>query len=397
MAVTILSFGTLHKKHGGSLATGLSFVMWQLAYYLNKKDDVKVLFAVTDFFVEKRIIEDVEVLGWTKFGVIKYALKNVLSTIKFFLVSFYLLLFYRLKFIRSFVYLIIIDKAIRSNKHDIMHVHGTNYIYFHFINKKRRKPIVLTIHGINGFDPNVVSYNNQRKIEKLISAQTFRNIVFVSSELKTQWIKKYGELKSECSVIFNSFDSSSFYYDDGIAKKHRKIIISTVGRVYPLKGQERTILALSQREEFNNFEYWVIGDGDSKYIEKLHQLANTIGVNVVFWGLLDSIEVAKKLRESDYMILPSTSEGFGIAFLESIACGTKVIIPAALPLCKEKSIINSENALLLQGNDIESISKCLNKIIIKPKYSKLEVSKTVFSLSWENIAKEYLQLIIDTF
>jgi len=394
--IRILSFGSLLKEYGGNLTTGLALVMWKLAYHINKKDGIKVSFAVTDYYYEKSEIDGLDVIGWTKSGLIKYILQNIIIATKYFFVSIYLFIIYREKLIRTFIYLIFFDKSIRESKPDILHVHGTNYIYFLYLDHKFKNKIILTIHGMNGFDCDIKNYRSQRKIEELITVTEFNKVIFVTSDLRKQWIEKYGKLISDSCIIVNAFDNHYYNYceDEGIKNVIKdKIILSSVGRVYPLKGQERVINAISLLKEKNNFEYWIIGDSDIRYTTNLKAIAKSFGVEVIFFGPLKPSQVAKRLKQSDYMILPSSSEGFGIAYLESIACGTKVIIPNILPLSKENNILNTINSIFIKDSSIEAIAECLMELISLPSYNRYVVSQSVTHLNWENISEDYYQLI----
>lgn len=391
--IKILSFGSLLKEYGGNLTTGLALVMWKLAYHINKKDGFKVSFAVTDYHCEKSVIEGLDVVGWSKIGLFKHIFRHIHVATRYFIVSIYLLIFYRQKLIRTFIYLIFFDKTIRESNPDILHVHGTNYVYFHFLNRRIKKPMILTIHGMNGFDPNIKSYIFQRKIEQLITQNKFNKIIFVSSELKSQWVEMYGNPISESTVVLNAYDQKYFNFDLNEGKLSEKIIITSVGGVIPRKGQEKVIKSLSDTVFKNNFEYWIIGDGDMKYIANLKTIAISLGVEVKFFGPLQPPQVAKKLKQSNYMILPSSSEGFGIAYLESIACGTKVIIPISLPLSKEKNILNTINSIFIKDSSVEAIVECLTNLPSLPEYNRYEVSQSVTHLNWENISDEYYRLI----
>ncbi len=392
--LNILAFGSLLQELGGQLTTGLAIVMWELAINLNRKYNVHVKFVATDYYFEETTIDTVQVSGWTINGLLKHSILHIFVTIKYIFVSFYFLFFFNIKFQRSLVYLLFFDKVIRNNKADIFHVHGTNYVYFHFLDICEKKNIILTIHGINGFDSNIKNFRSQRKIERIISKTQFKRIVFVTTEIKAQWLEKYGEPKCKTNVILNAYNNKYFHSNTDRIIENQKIILITVGSIIPRKGQERVILALKELN-IDLFEYWIIGEGDVKYVDKLKSLVNDAKLDVNFFGVLEQKEVANKLRMSDFMILPSSSEGFGIAYVESIACGTKVILPNNLPLNKEIGILNECNSIILTDSSVESIKVCLLEISCFQKYSKMEISKTVSHLNWESISNEYYCLMAE--
>ena len=390
----ILTFGTLTKAHGGNLTTGLSTVIWEIAHNISSYSHIKNSLFAVDFYQENKYIDDLEILGWTKKNLIIYILRNPISSLRHFLTSLYIFFGYNIKFIRSFVYLVLFERVIKINQPEIIHIHGTNYIYFHFMPKEIRKKIIITIHGINGFDRNVKNYLNQRKIEKLITEASFKHVVFVSTQLSNDWIKLYGPTNSETHVIINAYDNQVFKYKEPERLKIKnKIIITTVGRVYPLKGQERVIKSLAEFENSEKFEYHIVGKGESYYIEKLKTLALEAKVETYFHGEKDATQIANILSNSDYMILPSSSEGFGIAYLESIACGTKVVIPMNLPICKEPNLLSNINSIFINDSSIKSITKGLSSLINDVNYSKYEVSLSLGNLNWKEVTDKYLELL----
>ena len=95
------------------------------------------------------------------------------------------------------------------------------------------------------------------------------------------------------------------------------------GDIY--KGVDVTIRALSQiAEVFPEVKYLVIGRGDDR--PRLAQLAKDLGVEdrVVFAGFVPTEELVEHYRLADAYIMPS-QEGFGIVYLEAMACGVPVL------------------------------------------------------------------------
>lgn len=390
----ILTFGTLTKKQGGKLTTGLSTVIWEIAYNISGYRSIESSLFAIDFYQERKYVDDLEILGWTKKNLILQILKNPTSSFKHFFVSLFLFYRYNLKIIRSFVYMVLFDRIIKLKQPDIIHIHGTYYIYFHFMPKEIREKIIITVHGINGFDKNIVNYLNQRKIEKIITETYIKHIVFVSTQLCNDWIKFYGKTKSDNYIIINAYDNQVFKYKQpkGLEIKN-KIIITTVARIYPLKGQERVIKALAEFEDKETIQYHIVGKGEDTYVESLKKKALLNKVEVFFHGEKDAAQVVDILSFSDYMILPSSSEGFGIAYLESIACGTKVIIPKDLPICKEPNLLNNTNSIFINDSSIKSITQGLRLLKNDINYSKVLVSLSLGNLNWKEVTDRYLELL----
>lgn len=105
-------------------------------------------------------------------------------------------------------------------------------------------------------------------------------------------------------------------------------VLMTVARLWkgdPYKGVDVTIRALSQiAQVFPDVKYLVIGRGDDQ--PRLQQLAQDLGVSdrVVFAGFVPTEELVEHYRVCDGYVMPS-QEGFGIVYLEAMACEKPVI------------------------------------------------------------------------
>ena len=92
------------------------------------------------------------------------------------------------------------------------------------------------------------------------------------------------------------------------------------------KGQDRVIEALPALAAAGHDVVYVIsGEGDDR--PRLERLAHEVGVSsrVRFVGALPLDTLIEAYRMADLFVMPSTGEGFGIAFLEAMACGTPAL------------------------------------------------------------------------
>lgn len=105
-------------------------------------------------------------------------------------------------------------------------------------------------------------------------------------------------------------------------------ILMTVARLRSTdiyKGVDVTIQALPQiAKTFPNVKYLVIGRGDDR--PRLAKLAADLGVaeRVIFAGFVPQENLASYYRLADAYLMPS-QEGFGIVYLEALACGLSVL------------------------------------------------------------------------
>jgi D-inositol-3-phosphate glycosyltransferase len=102
-----------------------------------------------------------------------------------------------------------------------------------------------------------------------------------------------------------------------------------VGRLEPLKGVELLLHTAAHLETCRPVRVLVVGgaaDGDQQ-VDRLRSLAKTLQVDSVidFVGRVDQEELPLYYNAADVCVVPSYYESFGLAALESMACGTPVV------------------------------------------------------------------------
>ncbi len=132
-----------------------------------------------------------------------------------------------------------------------------------------------------------------------------------------------------CAVDGNAFTpgqkSPDLIHRYGLANSR---VLVTVARLWSgdiYKGVDVTIRALpSIVQSYPDVKYLVIGRGDDQ--PRLTQLAQDLGVGdrVIFAGFVPTEDLVEHYRLADAYVMPS-QEGFGIVYLEAMACGIPVL------------------------------------------------------------------------
>lgn len=101
--------------------------------------------------------------------------------------------------------------------------------------------------------------------------------------------------------------------------------IACVARFSPSKGQDVLIRALGRLGQNENWLATFVGDGP--YRQASEALASELGISSKcrFVGQCGHKEVLQHLKESDISVVPSLSEAYGFAALESMAVGLPVV------------------------------------------------------------------------
>ncbi len=194
--------------------------------------------------------------------------------------------------------------------------------------KLAKAPVMLITHGIDAWQPtkNRLTNHVATKVDSFISV----------SELTRQRFLNWTGLPPERGGILpNCFEplgftpgpkSPSLLHRYGLEDK---IVLMTFGRLVSTersKGFDEIIQLLpGLAKDIPNIAYLIVGDGNDR--TRLEGLARQLHMKdrVIFAGYVPEEEKADHYRLADAYVMPSRGEGFGIVYLEAMACGIPVV------------------------------------------------------------------------
>ncbi len=187
-------------------------------------------------------------------------------------------------------------------------------------------PYTVMTHGKEVWQrlPKLTKANLQKAEQIWTVSHYTRGIASDANDLNTDKIKIL-----PCAVNGDRFTPGPKPADllERYGLRGAKVLMSVTrlwsGDIY--KGVDVTIQALSQiAEVFPEVKYLIIGRGDDQ--PRLAKLAEDLGVQdrVVFAGFVPTEELVYHYRLADAYVMPS-QEGFGIVYLEAMACGVPVL------------------------------------------------------------------------
>ena len=133
------------------------------------------------------------------------------------------------------------------------------------------------------------------------------------------------------------------------------------------KGHDRVIRLLPRlAAEFPDIAYVIGGDGDDR--GRLETLATGQGVAHLcrFIGHIPDEEIVEHYRMADVLVMPSTGEGFGIVFLEAMACGTP-----AIGLDVDGSVDPLERNPIGYAVSETTLHRCIAQLLARTREKKL--------------------------
>ncbi len=188
--------------------------------------------------------------------------------------------------------------------------------------------LILVLHGIDAWQPTrrALIGSLVRHVDLLVSVSRF------TFERFRQWAR---HAPADCFVLPNAVDLSQFAPGERRAELAReygvegKKVVLTLARLSSeerYKGVDEVLEALPQIAEHEpDICYLIAGTGND--VERLQAKAHALGQSgrVRFAGFVDDSRKADVYRLADAYVMPGSGEGFGIVYLEAMACGIPVL------------------------------------------------------------------------
>lgn len=284
---------------------------------------------------------------------------------------------------------IIRSKVLKEFTPDIIHAHtlGEDSEIGYYFKKIVGVPLVVTSHGSDAFLP----LRAGRKVYLKNCIESSDCVVCVSGKIA-------GELKSlkpttQIKVILNGFNKNESF----VSRKKKRLLINQTGSLISRKKQDVTIKAVSiLKKKYPDVRLDIIGEGPQK--ECFEKLCEQEGIvdNVTFKGQLSNENVQKLMSESQFFVMPSIREGFGIVYLEAMAA--ECITIGTLGEGISDVITSGVNGFLVAPDSAEAIADIIDWCVENKDRSRQVARngrKDSESLTWTTNAKKYIDIFAD--
>ncbi len=234
-------------------------------------------------------------------------------------------------------------------------------------------------------------------------------IIAVSHYTRDRLLDEQNLNPAQISILPNTFDSQRFQIapkPPHLLKKYQlspqQSIILTVSRLGKTaafdKGYLQIIQALPQiRCQIPEVHYILVGKGDAQ--PQIEALVHQLGLEdcVTLAGFVPDNELCNYYNLCDVFALPSSIEGFGIVYLEALACGKPVLAGnqdgAVEPLENGKlgCLVKPQNVNAVAQNLISILQgSYLNPVIYQPGQLR---QKTIEKFEFSQFQKTLAYLI----
>jgi len=174
-------------------------------------------------------------------------------------------------------------------------------------------------------------------------------------------------------------------------------IVLYVGRIEPLKGIDTLISAaavLGQRVA--RLSVAIVGGSSDpadtatvREVDRLRALAERLGVSelATFHGPVEQRNLPDYYRAANVAVVPSHYESFGMAALESLACGVPVVASDVGGL--RSTVRNGVNGYLAPADDERAFARRIERVLCRPELAAAlsqEAARSARRYSWKRVA-----------
>jgi glycosyltransferase involved in cell wall biosynthesis len=241
---------------------------------------------------------------------------------------------------------------------------NTYTVVFDWFKRWTGVPYWVVLHGLE-------AWNIQNSAHKKALRRADR-IIAVSHYTRDRLLSEGYLDPDQISVLPNTFDASQFQIKpkpDYLLKRYglspEQPVILTVtrlDRIANYKGYDKILQALPQiRQQIPNVHYILAGKGDDR--TRIESMISSLDLQdcVTLAGFVPEDELCDHYNLCDVFAMPSKGEGFGIVYLEALACGKPVLAGnkdgAVDPLA------HGELGCLVDPDDGEAIAHSLIQIL----------------------------------
>ena len=235
----------------------------------------------------------------------------------------------------------------------------------------RGVPYWVVAHGIDVWNPQGGVPQGHRSLRQIALRRADR-ILAVSGYTRDRLLREQALDPRRVVLLPNTFDADRFKIapkPDYLLRRYQlavnQPVILTVARLESIdrqKGYDQILQALPQiRRQIRNVRYLLVGTGGDRV--RIEQMIDRLQLrsSVTLTGFVPEAELGDHYNLCDLFAMPSQQEGFGIVYLEALACGKPTVggdCDGAID-----ALANGELGVLVDPTDIPTIACTLTQIL----------------------------------
>jgi glycosyltransferase involved in cell wall biosynthesis len=298
----------------------------------------------------------------------------------------------------------------RLGKPDAINLHFALYSFPILDILPKGVPVTFNFHGPWASESQEEVVNKKLSVwlkEKIIEQSTYNRcdrFIVLSKAFGQILHQKYQVPWQKIHIIPGGVDINHF--QNNLSRQEARIklgwptnrpILFTSRRLVHRMGIDKLLQAIAMIKA-GIPDIWLAIAGRGHIQALLQQQARELGLenNVQFLGFLPENDLPVAYQAADLTVMPSQSfEGFGLAILESLACGTPVL---CTPVGGMPEILQKFSPdLITEAITVESIADKLAQVMLGklPLPSREECRNyTIKNYDWTNIAQQVRQVLL---
>jgi len=217
-----------------------------------------------------------------------------------------------------------------------------------------------------------------RAMKRLVLPQILRDVdLFLTvGDENERYFEHYGVCKDRFHRVPFSIDS--VYYDQLLLKRidirnsirkklgisENTVVILTVGKLIPRKGQELLIRAFAEAVKSINHHALLLIVGDGAERTRLEELANPLGSAVRLLGFVNVQELPKYYLSADLYVHPSSFDPHPLAISEALYCSLPVVVSDRVGSAGPTDDVQAgRNGWIYTNGNVAELSAILVKVI----------------------------------
>ena len=262
------------------------------------------------------------------------------------------------------------------------------------LKKKIGVPLIVTIHGS---DLLIYPYRNKGTFSYSLKVlNKASKIITVSSQLKNKCYNEFNVSEEKIKVIPNGYNHRIFNFkptDFNKRKVNNRFIILFIGHIIKAKGIFDLLNAIEIIRKLDQNIYkkisWVIVGKGADMVEFKKRL-NTFNINndIKVVGQVPHEKISKYMKNADFIILPSWSEGLPATLVEAMGCGLPIV---ATKVGGIPEIINKDIGILVEPKSPEGLAKGIMNAI-SMDWNRQLISEYAKSYTWKKNAEKTIKI-----
>ncbi len=305
-----------------------------------------------------------------------------------------------------------IRQAIEKYRPDLIHVHHLWLLAALCVADARNLPVIVSVHGtdlvqaqenphiaelvrpwVNGINAIIgLTRSTESEIQRVFSVEGIPPVVVLGNGFSSELFYPRGGTVGDAPALL------------GMCQKATKVVLA-VAKYARCKGLEWLLRAFSAvRHDNPGARLIIVGSGPEGELKRMSDLCNDLEISdaVCFAGAVPHDVVPQLMNIASTFVLSSFHEPFGLALLEAIACGCRIVStdqggPATIV---PRDLRQSGDALMIRGLSsldpspeegeefVRRMAEAISTQIQKPlDFSRrMKVSATVGDLTWKEYA-----------